>query len=53
LQLLGRLADALDDLNESSAKVTPFRIIASADDDGQPTPEGFTATGSRWSRLCW
>jgi hypothetical protein len=38
--LLGRLATALDDVSEWSAKVHPFRVLASADGDGQPTPEG-------------
>lgn len=40
LRLLGRLATALDDASEWSAKVTPFRVLATTDDADQPTPEG-------------
>ena len=40
LRLLGRLAKALDHVSVWNAKVTPFRVLASADDAGQPTPEG-------------
>ena len=45
LKLLGPLATALDDKPEWSAKVTPFRVLASADDAGQPTPEGMHRDG--------
>ncbi|KAB7833866.1 hypothetical protein FRZ00_32010 [Streptomyces mobaraensis] len=40
LRLLGRMATALDDRTEWKANVHPFRVLASADGDGQPTPEG-------------
>jgi hypothetical protein len=45
LSLLGRVAMALDDVAQWSAKVTPFRVLASADDKGQPTPEGLHRDG--------
>jgi hypothetical protein len=45
LKLLGQLATALDDKPEWSAKVTPFRVVASSDDAGQPTPEGMHRDG--------
>lgn len=45
LKLLGQLATALDDKPEWSAKVTPFRVLASTDDAGQPTPEGMHRDG--------
>jgi hypothetical protein len=45
LKLLGRITTALDDAPEWSAKVTPFRVLASADDAGQPTPEGLHRDG--------
>ncbi|WP_102142853.1 2OG-Fe dioxygenase family protein [Mycobacterium hubeiense] len=45
LNLLGRIATALDTLCEWSAKVHPFRVLASADADGQPTPEGLHHDG--------
>ncbi|MGX9791890.1 2OG-Fe dioxygenase family protein [Mycobacterium sp. MMS18-G62] len=45
LTLLGRLATALDDATKWNAKVTPFRVLASAGDDGQPTPEGLHRDG--------
>lgn len=45
LRLLGGLAVALDDVAQWSAKVTPFRVLASADDEGQPTPEGLHRDG--------
>ena len=44
-RLLGRLATALDDASEWSAKVTPFRVLATTDDAGQPTPEGMHRDG--------
>ncbi|MBF6469712.1 2OG-Fe dioxygenase family protein [Nocardia beijingensis] len=40
LRLLARLATALDAPARWSAKVHPFRVIASADAHGLPTPEG-------------
>jgi hypothetical protein len=45
LRLLGRLATALDDAAQWAAKVTPFRVLATADDAGQPTPEGMHRDG--------
>jgi hypothetical protein len=45
LALLGRTAIALDDVAEWSAKVTPFRVLASVHDEGQPTPEGLHRDG--------
>jgi hypothetical protein len=43
--LLGRIAMSLDDPPEWNAKVTPFRVLASTDDAGQPTPEGLHRDG--------
>ncbi len=40
LRLLGRVAKALDDPTVWKAHVHPFRVIASAQADGLPTPEG-------------
>ncbi len=40
LALLGEVASVLDDVVEWSVKVTPFRVLASADCGGDPTPEG-------------
>lgn len=45
LRLLGRVATALDDVRQWNAKVTPFRVLASAGDAGQPTPEGLHRDG--------
>jgi hypothetical protein len=45
LKLLGEFATALDDKPEWHAKVTPFRVLASAGDQGQPTPEGMHRDG--------
>jgi hypothetical protein len=45
LRLLGRVATTLDDVGQWSAKVTPFRVLASADGEGQPTPEGLHRDG--------
>jgi hypothetical protein len=45
LKLLCRVATALDDVVEWSAKVSPFRVVASADDGGEPTPEGLHRDG--------
>ncbi|OKI08159.1 hypothetical protein A6A06_35340 [Streptomyces sp. CB02923] len=38
--LLGRAAAALDDAGQWIVKVHPFRVVATADDKGDPTPEG-------------
>lgn len=35
--LLGRLAQTLDDVPRWHVKVTPFRVIAGADDHGDPS----------------
>ncbi len=40
LAVLGEVATRLDQAAEWSAKVTPFRVRASADGGGDPTPEG-------------
>ncbi|OBI45391.1 hypothetical protein A5707_02295 [Mycobacterium kyorinense] len=45
LGLLGRFATVLDDAAQWTVKVHPFRVVASADDDGQPTPEGLHRDG--------
>jgi hypothetical protein len=45
LRLLGQLAAALDDVGVWNAKVTPFRVLASSDGEGQPTPEGLHRDG--------
>ena len=45
LALLGRIATALDEAEEWSAKVTPFRVLASVQAQGQPTPEGLHRDG--------
>jgi hypothetical protein len=45
LRLLGRLASALDEADKWDAKVTPFRVLASGDGDGRPTPEGLHRDG--------
>lgn len=45
LRLLGHVATALDDGPEWNAKVTPFRVLAPADGEGQPTPEGLHRDG--------
>jgi hypothetical protein len=45
LKLLGRVAIALDDVSEWSVKVHPFRVLASADGEGRPTPEGLHSDG--------
>ncbi|WP_454198913.1 2OG-Fe dioxygenase family protein [Nocardia sp. Marseille-Q1738] len=45
LRLLGRLATALGDPAVWIAKVHPFRVIASADTNGLPTPEGMHRDG--------
>lgn len=45
LKLLGQFATALDDVAEWTVKVHPFRVIASAGGEGQPTPEGLHRDG--------
>ncbi|OKK04394.1 hypothetical protein AMK26_13580 [Streptomyces sp. CB03234] len=40
LRMLGDVAACLDDAAEWSVKVHPFRVVASADSQGAPTPEG-------------
>ncbi|MFE9094106.1 2OG-Fe dioxygenase family protein [Streptomyces sp. NPDC007264] len=40
LRLLGRVATALEEPAVWDAKVHPFRVVASADTKGLPTPEG-------------
>ncbi|BBZ10294.1 hypothetical protein MBRA_04890 [Mycobacterium branderi] len=45
LRLLGRFATALDDVAQWTVKVHPFRVVASADGDGRPTPEGLHRDG--------
>lgn len=45
LDLLGQVAGALDEVAEWTVKVHPFRVVASADDEGQPTPEGLHRDG--------
>lgn len=45
LTLLGGVAAALDEVAEWTVKVHPFRVVASADASGQPTPEGLHRDG--------
>jgi hypothetical protein len=45
LRLLSPMARMLDDLAHWSVKVTPFRVLASADGGGEPTPEGLHRDG--------
>jgi hypothetical protein len=45
LGLLSRFATALDDVAEWTVKVHPFRVVASGDGDGRPTPEGLHRDG--------
>jgi hypothetical protein len=45
LTMLGRFADALDDVPGWIVKVHPFRVIAFAGSAGQPTPEGLHRDG--------
>ena len=40
LKLLSAMAAMLDDVAQWSVKVTPFRVVATADGGGEPTPEG-------------
>ncbi|MER7661870.1 MULTISPECIES: 2OG-Fe dioxygenase family protein [unclassified Streptomyces] len=45
LRMLGRLATGLDDSELWDVKVHPFRVIASGDAEGLPTPEGLHRDG--------
>jgi hypothetical protein len=45
LKLLGQVAMALDDAPDWSAKVHPFRVMASDQSQGEPTPEGLHRDG--------
>jgi hypothetical protein len=45
LSALGLLATALADAPGWDVKVTPFRVLATAGDGGQPTPEGMHRDG--------
>jgi hypothetical protein len=45
LRLLGRFADALDDVPAWVVKVHPFRVLAFAGSQGRPTPEGLHRDG--------
>lgn len=45
LQLLARFARVLGDIPAWSVKVHPFRVLASPDREGQPTPEGLHRDG--------
>lgn len=45
LRLLSGMATMLDDVARWSVKVTPFRVSATADGGGQPTPEGLHRDG--------
>jgi hypothetical protein len=40
LRLLGEIATALDDVADWTVKVTPFRVLASGNNAGDPAPEG-------------
>jgi hypothetical protein len=45
LTLLSELATTLADAAEWDVKVTPFRVLATTDNAGQPTPEGMHRDG--------
>jgi hypothetical protein len=45
LAMLGRVVPLLDDCADYSVKVTPFRVLATADGPGQPSPEGVHRDG--------
>ncbi|MBY0288837.1 MAG: 2OG-Fe dioxygenase family protein [Mycobacteriaceae bacterium] len=45
LVLLGELAVELDPCDEWHAQVTPFRVVATATEGGNPTPEGLHRDG--------
>ncbi|MEU3609806.1 2OG-Fe dioxygenase family protein [Streptomyces sp. NPDC035033] len=40
IRMLGRVAAGLDDAGEWTVKMHPFRVVARADGEGRPTPEG-------------
>ncbi|MEU5088945.1 2OG-Fe dioxygenase family protein [Streptomyces sp. NPDC021356] len=40
IRMLGQVAACLEDAAEWNVKVHPFRVMAEADGEGQPTPEG-------------
>ncbi|MFD6435997.1 2OG-Fe dioxygenase family protein [Streptomyces venezuelae] len=40
IRMLGRVAACLDDADAWDVQVHPFRIMAGADSEGEPTPEG-------------
>lgn len=44
-QLVGRIAPVLDEAPEWTVWVHPFRVVASADNEGRPTPEGLHRDG--------
>ncbi len=45
VKLVGRIAPVLDDAPEWTVWVHPFRVVASADNEGRPTPEGVHRDG--------
>lgn len=45
LSLLGRVAVSLDERPQWHARVTPFRVLATAESEGQATPEGVHRDG--------
>lgn len=45
LSLLGQVAVSLDERPQWHVNVTPFRVLATAEGDGQPTPEGVHRDG--------
>lgn len=45
IRLLDGFAEVLDDVAQWTVKVHPFRVVASADGDGRPTPEGLHRDG--------
>jgi hypothetical protein len=45
LAMLGRIAITMDHRLAFSVKVTPFRVVATADKPGQPAPEGLHRDG--------
>jgi len=45
MRLLGRIASCLQHADTWSVKVHPFRVVASADNAGLPTPEGLHRDG--------
>ena len=45
VKLVGRIAPVLDEAPEWTVWVHPFRVVATADDEGRPTPEGLHRDG--------